>query len=473
MAHMSTMNRGLVLVLVAISACMSPAERDAATQARTGVPMMEVLDDAERRQFVIMEISDQNAHLLASDRAEKLAKMATDAFSFFRGSAHLYWSDMGPSPLLATYGGADAVVWLQGDLHVNNYGVFDNDDGHTVYDLNDFDEAFIGDYQLDVWRLAISVVLIGRSNGLDETEIEAAVDSLSESYLDALDAFRKNDDEADAMVDSGNAYGRLDELLRDVEEQQSRQDMLERWTTVTSGTRVLDLDHEDLTSASPNDMLAISDAWVSYRSTLSGGLDDDRYDFSIKSIARRLHAGIGSLGTPRFYVLIEGPSDDIDDDVILDVKRQTLPVGLSEVDEATQAQHATWFSNPAVLAVRAQKALGTDVDDHLGWFTLSDGAYSVRARSPFKASFPSEELDSLTRLQKLSEQWGAILAANHARADKDHNEQWVPYDFEDQVHTRTDGEHAEFRALVRDVAFTYATQVAIDYGFFLEHYANE
>ena len=70
-------------------------------------------------------------------------------------------------------------------------------------------------------------------------------------------------------------------------------------------------------------------------------------------------------------------------------------------------------------------------------------------------------------LMKLGEQWGSILAAAHARSDEDHHPEWIPRDFDDEIHDRTNGEHAEFRAQVRAVAFDYATQVETDYGFFL------
>ena len=43
-----------------------------------------------------------------------------------------------------------------------------------------------------------------------------------------------------------------------------------------------------------------------YQQTLTGGLDPDDDYFRVLDVARRLNAGTGSLGTPRFYVLIDG-----------------------------------------------------------------------------------------------------------------------------------------------------------------------
>ena len=66
----------------------------------------------------------------------------------------------------------------------------------------------------------------------------------------------------------------------------------------------------------------------------------------------------------------------------------------------------------------------------------------------------------------MAEQWGAILATAHARADQDFDETLVPYSLDKQVDELTDHRHDEFRKIVRDVARGYADQVAADYAAF-------
>ena len=48
-------------------------------------------------------------------------------------------------------------------------------------------------------------------------------------------------------------------------------------------------------------------------------------------MAERLHAGVGSLGVKRYYVLIEGPSTGQSDDRILDVKAQGAPSAWGQI----------------------------------------------------------------------------------------------------------------------------------------------
>jgi hypothetical protein len=119
----------------------------------------------------------------------------------------------------------------------------------------------------------------------------------------------------------------------------------------------------------------------------------------------------------------------------------------------------------------AQRALLTDVDDHLGWLALAgtaeDGPYLVRERSPFKESFPGAELDSETRFTNLAAQWGSILATDHARADADFDPTYVPASLEAAVTLRTEAERPAFEALLWEVARAYAAQVSEDYASFL------
>lgn len=100
--------------------------------------------------------------------------------------------------------------------------------------------------------------------------------------------------------------------------------------------------------------------------------------------------------------------------------------------------------------------------------TLGGVSFSVRERSPWKASLDWTTLNSKDRIVKLAEQWGAVLATAHARADRDAHATNIPYNFEHEVHLRTDTRHDLFRAKVRAIAVSYAAQVEDDYLAFLD-----
>lgn len=423
-----------------------------------------------RTAEVIAQITSANAALSAADRAEKYAAMEASPFAFFRGSNHLYWRDLGSSPQLAQFGGVVATrTFLAGDQHVDNFGAFDDDQGTVVYAINDTDEAVIADYQLDLWRTAVSLVLVARANGLSASTQTAALDAFTEAYLDAMADYAGGSAEASRKLTASNTYGLLDDFLADVEADASRAELLDDWTVLAAGVRRLDTaGNADLAAVTPAIDSDVRAAMTSYRASLSGGVTFPSAFFTVKSVARRLHAGLGSLGTTRYYVLIEGATTSQSDDRILDMKAQAAPSAAPWIAAAAWAQTLqVCGGNHATRTALASKALGYRVDDLLGTAALSDGkVYSLRERSPFKDTFDTADLTSLTRLQKLAEQWGALLATQHARADRDWDAAIFPTSLDAEIDARTDGRHDAVRALVRAIALDYADQVALDHASF-------
>ena len=77
--------------------------------------------------------------------------MAADPFAFYRGTACLFYADMAS----AQDHWADertGRVWIHGDLHVENFGTYMNSHGELIFDVNDFDEAYLGHFSWDLRR---------------------------------------------------------------------------------------------------------------------------------------------------------------------------------------------------------------------------------------------------------------------------------------------------------------------------------
>jgi uncharacterized protein (DUF2252 family) len=71
---------------------------------------------------------------------------------------------------------------MDGDAHLSNFGLYGTPQREIVFDLNDFDEATIGPWEWDLKRLAASVNVAGRQNGLNSCERSAAVKRCVEGY---------------------------------------------------------------------------------------------------------------------------------------------------------------------------------------------------------------------------------------------------------------------------------------------------
>ncbi|EGJ29470.1 hypothetical protein LYNGBM3L_63840 [Moorena producens 3L] len=445
-----------ILLLLTNLSCSSPDRQD---------PPMKTKD---RATVVVKTIEEANTGISKQDRETKYCKMACSKFVFYRGTNQLFWKDFAGDNRLKDFGNAKTKIWLSGDMHAENFGAYDNNRGEIVYSLDDFDDGIIADYQYDVWRMAASLALVGRQNGLSAEEQNNGIDAFSESYLDTMASYRGNDRELETYFTKDNTYGKLDDFLEGVEASESRQKMLKKWTELDPNQRRFNLSKVKLGKPTASERQDIENAIADYQKTLTKKFKYDKNYFRVKDIAQRLLAGTGSLGIPRYYLLIEGETSSQDDDRILDIKFQSSPTAYDYLSQQEREKYDKNFNNEGQRHALAYRALTKHTDNHLGWMKLGDGYYSVRERSPFKETFDITELTKEKRFVKLAEQWGQVLATAHARADKDFDAALVPYSIDKQVDELTDGRHKEFRQLVREVALTYADQVEKDYGYFLE-----
>jgi uncharacterized protein (DUF2252 family) len=409
------------VLLIALAGCATSAEV-AEVDAGGG-------DRVTRGRWVRDEVDRWNAHLDAAGRAEKFAKLRESPHTFFRGTSHLFWSDQ--TRRLESEGDAGGLTWIQGDCHVENFGSFHDRDGDIVYGPNDFDDGWIADYRLDLWRLATSIFLFAAENGVAESVAGDAVDALATAYLGAMRGFAGGDAELDVQIDAGATHGAIAELLEDVAAEGSPAALLAKWTV--DGR--FDLGNADLA--------AVGEA---ERAAVVAGLPGR----NVRDVARRLHAGTSSLGVLRYYVLVDG-------DAILDVKAAARRSPGRDMVGGLGA-------DDAAVAVRAERALGRDVDERLAAVRIGGAPFLVRALSPWKDDLSKKKLKGA--LVEVAGQWGRILAVAHARGDRDHDPELVSISVDDAMVAAVGGDGEAFRAALRERAAGYAAQVARDYQAF-------
>ena len=435
--------------------------------------MSHALTGHNRPQQVIKAIQQANASLSAAHRQAKYAKMAASPYRFFRGSNHLYWQDVWHDWRFALFGGwPNTQTWLQGDAHAYNFGAYGHHDDQVRYGMDDFDDALIGDYQYDVWRLAISLVLDAYENAeLSPKAIDKALNKLLEGYMDTLSVHRE-DDVAIHAITLDNAKDPLKSFMGKVADKQSRARMLEKWTTLDPDKGRQFAERPGKLANLPADVASQLRRIIEqeYQQTLQHPIkESDPQHFFVKDTARRLDAGTGSLGVERYYVLIEGGADHEHDDVILDIKEQVTPEAYRLMDKAQQQAWRKLFPNEGIRHAAAFHAIAEHPDAYLGWLTMNGKVFSVRERSPFKKDYPTHKLSGGKAYRKLARQWGEILAREHLRGAQALN-RGKAAPFADAVCQRLEGREEQFIGVVSTLAKAYADCVAQDYQVFMEHF---
>lgn len=420
-----------------------------------------------RDQKIRHELNLNNQDIGENFKIEKFQKMAESPYAFYRGSNHMYWEDFYNDWRINFFGGTSSTLtWINGDAHIYNYGAYSNHHGEAIFCMDDFDDAIVADYQFDLWRMAISLLLDCRDNNVfGDIPQKKALNVFAEAYLNEMVAHKNDDPDNEVHLTKKTSKGLLKKFLKKVEKKKSRLKMLDKWSHFVDGIRVFNTDIEKLEKLSSEEYNNIEHAVTNYRNTLASDFNNPDEHFKVKDIAKRVKAGTGSLGSSRYYILLEGDTLSQDDDVILDMKEQAKPPLYRHMNKNEKAEYVHAFPLEGERHAGAFKALAEHPDRYLGWIQLDNISFSIKERSPYKCDFPSDKLKNDEELFFMANVWGQLLASRHKRASYVLNSEAheMPIAFKEM----TENKKREFKNLVSNIALQYADRVAQDYDYFL------
>ena len=432
---------------------------------------------AERTDRIVDTLTDAFADLMAANPVafrSKFRTMAADPFAFYRGTACLFYADVtGDGPFAdvdAPWTDTDGArrIWIQGDLHAENFGTYLDAGGRLVFDVNDFDEAYIGHWTWDVYRFCASLGLLGWQKALPDESIDDLVETYARAYLNRVGHYVSAEDDTDWALTLGTATGGVLEALRQAR-LRTRVALLEQTTVVSdynrrfadrSGARRLDDEEADRVRA----------AFTAYLDTVPDDKLEGVVMFDVLDVVGREGFGIGSAGLPTYNVLIEGFSQALDNDVVLSLKQGNVAAPSRVVDDADVAG---FFHHHGHRTALSQRALQAHADRFLGWTELSghDGeptGFVVREQSPYETDLDWAAIDEPAQLKEVVEQLGQATAKIHCVDDDDAERDLVQVSVEQVV---TDCVGDDGAGLVRDLtvfAHRYAEQVREDHALFVD-----
>ena len=297
------------------------AERAALGKSlRKSVPLAahaELLDD-DRDPITILEAQ-------ATSRVPELVpirygRMGVSPFTFYRGAAAVMAHDLSAGPR------TDLVTQLCGDAHLSNFGMFASPERKLVFDLNDFDETLPGPFEWDVKRLAASLEVAARDNGLTGLDRRTVVVGAVEAYRTGIRdlATRTNLGVWYSQVDAEQVLADLARNLDKLAVQRTRKavakaqtrDSVQAFAKLASG----DGGTARIISETPlivpiEDLLpqrGVDEVYASLRALLveyGDTLPSDRrhllHQFDLVHVARKV-VGVGSVGTRAWILLLQG-----------------------------------------------------------------------------------------------------------------------------------------------------------------------
>ena len=395
-------------------------------------------------------------------RKHKYRQMAENPFRFFRGSAYLFYYDVTKIPF-SFHTPDDKPTWIQGDMHVENFGAFQNSEGDIVYDVNDFDEGYMGSYVYDLLRMTVSIALYCEQYGF--TDSEERIREFLQAYYKQLKKFVKGKEDALTLFyTEENTKGPIRKVLKKLEKRDSAR-LLDRWT-IKESTKRMFIHSEELAPVTQKEQDKIEAAWCSYVESLDEEERKKSEFYEIKHIVRKNGSGTASISLDRFYILIEGKQECEEqlDDLILEMKevRAPIPAYFMPYDEEFWLK----YGHQGERVVTTQKAMHHHNDPFLGFVTIDNRHFYVRERSPYKKRIKPEDIEDDKEFDKVLEVFGGIAAKIHARADIDIENSLLDYHSEEEILKAIGDDYEAFEAQLIFMSMAYKERVKNDYVLF-------
>jgi uncharacterized protein (DUF2252 family) len=352
-----------------------------------------------RRQIEIdRERTARFPHLFA----HKVVRMSASPLALLRGSAPLFYELFERHAELREGPGGEG--WLVGDAHIENFGAYragkltvaETRQNHAkepvVFDLNDFDDAVVGPWRLDVVRLLTSLILGGRELGADGARTLEQCDALLDAYV--ARAFQ-----AKRVPTPPHPVAALVEKVRT----RTRKAFLDARTELVRGERrfVRGPRYEAL----PRKLRAKAErAFQKYSRRLPRSERAPAEALDVMDAAFRV-AGTGSLGALRVAVLVRGKGGP-DGAWIFDMKAEAIP-------SASRVVRPPKFA-PADRVCEAIRACLARPPRMIGSTRLRGTSMLVRRLAPQEDKLDLSRI-AMTDLVPLAEYLGTLLGAAHRR----------------------------------------------------------
>jgi uncharacterized protein (DUF2252 family) len=426
-------------------------------------------DPDERSEEIVTVLAGAFGELIEADsRAfrRKFRKMAASPFAFYRGSAPLFYADVArlEDPWADE---RTSRVWIQGDLHAENFGTYMDSAGILVFDVNDFDEAYLGHFTWDLRRMAASLALLGFAKALSDEAIERMIACYARGYVEQVRAFATGGHDREFRLTLDNTDGVLHEVLLRAR-LETRVALLEATTTVEGAERHFSAG-SGVRRLEDGERAEVEQAFAAYLDTIPEVKRQHSVSYAVKDVVGRAGFGIGSAGLPAYSLLVEGRTQALENDVVLSMKQGNVAAPSRVLSDG---EIERYFEHQGHRTAVSQRALQAHADPWLGWCELGGAGQVVKEVSPYEADIDWDQVSDLDEVFPLLEYLGQATAKVHCVSDAGSEQTLVEFQTEEAIMTVVDGREDEFAEDLVAFGRAYGSLARDDHRLFVDAFRN-
>jgi uncharacterized protein (DUF2252 family) len=358
-------------------------------------------------------------------------------------------------------------VWIQGDLHAENFGTYMNSAGVLVFDVNDFDEAYVGPFTWDLKRLAASLALLGYQKALSDEEIRQMIEAVTRSYIEQVARFAGGGQTGEFALTLSNTQGALLDVIRSARVN-SRWQLLEANTTINDFDRRFSL-NSDTRPVDGSTRQKVMDAFQAYLQTIPTSKRFAGVNYNVKDIVARRGVGIGSAGLPSYNLLVEGPTQALENDILIYMKQAQVAAPSRVV---TDPAISGYFEHNGHRTVLSQRALQAYADPWLGYTAIDGVGQLVAEISPYTADLEWDDINDIDDIIQVLGYLGQAVAKIHCVSDVDSDQTLVPFSTDQAIYAALQGKEDAFVAALIEFGQGYGDLVRDDYRLFIDAFRN-
>ena len=355
-------------------------------------------------------------------------------------------------------------VWIHGDLHAENFGTYMNANGVLTFDVNDFDEAYLGHFSWDLRRFVASLALMGWQKALPEDAVRELAAGYLRAYVERVHVYVEEEDDAAHALQLDTAEGHIHDVLR-LARSRTRIALLDGLTELDGDERrfrrsgrARELDDDERGR--------VLDAFAAYLETIPPDKRDRREIFyAVKDVVGTSGFGIGSAGLAAYNLLIEGRDQAHENDVILTMKQGNVAAPSRVVEDAAVRDH---FEHEGHRTVISQRALQQHTDPLLGHTVIDGVGFVVADLSPYEADLDWGEITEPEEIGPVVEDLGRATAKIHCISDSDSDAGLVEFSTEEAIAAVLDGEEDAFVDDITGFGIEYAQRARADHALFVD-----
>jgi uncharacterized protein (DUF2252 family) len=336
-----------------------------------------------------------NAGLLPDMVNLKYEAMAENVFRFYRGTCHIFYEDLSNFEALPL----SPIVWICGDLHIENFGSYKGDNKLVYFDLNDFDEALLAPASYELVRVLTSIFVAFQTFDIKPIKAQKMARLFLKTYSATLAKGKS------LSIEPRTAKGIVCAFLT-AANKNGEKELLKKRTLSNKKRTMLSLEderHFKLDKKLRSELIVHINEWIKTSS-------DGPYNYEVISAVFRV-AGTGSLGLKRYLYLLKSTNTK-NKYLLLDMKQARS----SSLAPYSTVQQLSW-ENEALRVIGIQQRMQNVSAALLSTTEFRGDSYIIQELQPVKDTIKFKQLkDDYRDMYQVVDDMASLTASAQIRS---------------------------------------------------------